>query len=198
MAMEMAELRACSSVPPDQNLQMMLKFAALEKERNELRAMLKNSEDQLDSFRREIITLRMSASVMDPENYMLKSEHAELLKKRETELLADMKVQLLKGHAEMRRQTAEAVEAAASHQKAEMMRLEGDCSHVLSFLADVMNEVNTLRNKYEDWEEWDEAKGEEDDEGEDGDHLSGWYRTDGSYREAAGVGLDDHDYSERV
>ena len=79
-----------------------------------------------------------------------------------------------------------------------MMRLEGDCSHVLSFLADVMNEVNTLRNKYEDWAEWDEAKGEEDDEGEDGDYLSGWYRTDRGFREAAGVGFDDLDYSERV
>ena len=58
-----------------------------------------------------------------------------------------------------------------------------------------MNAVNTLRNKYEDWEEWEDAKEDDDDTGEDGDHLSGWYRTDMGYREAAGVGLD---YSERV
>ena len=92
-----------------------MKFATLEKERDELRAMLKKAEDQLDSFRREIITLTMRASVIDPAKYMLKSEHSELLKKRETELLTDMKVQFMKGHAEMRRQTAEAVEAVVSH-----------------------------------------------------------------------------------
>ena len=79
-----------------------------------------------------------------------------------------MTVQLLKGHAEMRRQTVEAVEAAVSHQKAEHVRLEGDCRHFSSSLADVMNEVNTLRNKYEDWAEWEDAKEEEDGEGEDG------------------------------
>ena len=58
-----------------------------------------------------------------------------------------------------------------------------------------MNEVNTLRNNYEDWEAWEDAKEDDDGEGEDGDYLSGWYRTDMGYREAAGVGLDD---SERV
>ena len=90
---------------------------------------------------------------MDPERYMLKSEHSELLKKRDTELLADMKVQLTKGHVEMRRQTVEAVEAVVAHQTAEIVRLEGECRHFSSSLSDVMNEVNALRNKYEDWEE---------------------------------------------
>ena len=106
-----------------------------------------------------------------------------------------MTVQLLKGHAEMRRQTVEAVEAAVSHQKAEIVRLECDCRHFSSSLADVMNEVNTLRNKSADWEELEDAKEDDNGEGDDGDHLSGWYGTDMGYREAAGVGLD---YSERV
>ena len=53
---------------------------------------------------------------MDPDKYMLKSDHAAFKKKREGELLADMKVQLVKGHAEMRRQTAEAVDAGAAGQ----------------------------------------------------------------------------------
>ena len=65
-----------------------------------------------------------------------------------------MKVQILKGHVEMRRQTVEAVEVAVSSQKAASVRLEGDCHHFSSSLADAMYEVNTLRNKYEDWEEW--------------------------------------------
>ena len=103
-----------------------------------------------------------------------------------------------KGHVEMRTQTVEAVEVAVSHQKVEIVRLERDCRHFSSFLADVMIEVHTLRNKYEDWEEWGEAKGEDADEGVDGDPLSGWYRADKGYREAAGVGLEDLDYSERV
>ena len=83
MTKEMAELRASASAPPEPNPMMMMKFAALEKERDELRATLKKSEDQLVSFRLEIVTLNTKASTMDPERYMLKSEHSELLKKRE-------------------------------------------------------------------------------------------------------------------
>ena len=119
MTQEMVELRASAPVRLEPNPLVMLKCKTLEKERNELRVMLKNSEVQLDTVRREVVTLTLKASSMDPEKYMLMSDHSELLKKREAELLADMKVQLLKGHAEMRRQTAEAVEAAVSHQKAE-------------------------------------------------------------------------------
>ena len=56
-----------------------------------------------------------------------------------------------------------------------------------------MNEVTTLRNKYQDWEEWEEG-GEEEHEDE-GDELGKWYKDDTGYREAVGVGLE---YSERV
>ena len=150
---ELVELRASAPVRPEPDPFVMLKRETLEKERGELRVMLKKSEDQLDTVRREVVTLTLTASSMDPEKYMLKSDLSELLKKREAELLADMKVQLLKGHAEMRRQTVEAVEAAVSNQKAEIVRLEGDCRHFSSSLADAMNEVTTLRNKCEDWEE---------------------------------------------
>ena len=126
---------------------------------------------------------------MYPEKYMLKSDHAALLKKREGELLADMKIQLVKGHAKMRRQTAEAVEAVVSSQKAEIVLLEGDCRHFSSSLADAMNAVHVFRNKYEDWEEWEDAKEDDDGEGPACDHLSGWYRTDMGYSNAAGAGL---------
>ena len=88
---------------------------------------------------------------------MLKTDHATILKNREGELLPEMKSQLLKGHADMRRQTAEAVEAAVASPKSATTRLEGDCTHFSTSLAQVMNEVAPFRNKYVDWEEWDEA-----------------------------------------
>ena len=93
----------------------------------------------------------------------------------------------------MRRQTAEAVEAAVSSRKAEIVRLAGDCRHFLSSLAEVMHEVIALRNKYEDWEDWGEAKEEEYGEVE-GDR-SNWYRDETGYLNAAGAVLD---YSERM
>ena len=83
MTKEMVELRASASVRSEPDLMTMMKCQTLEKERDELRAMLKKSEDQLDQFRREVVTLTMQASTMDPERYMLKSDHSELLKKRE-------------------------------------------------------------------------------------------------------------------
>ena len=93
-----------------------------------------------------------------------------MLKRREDELITSMRSQLVKGHAQMKRQTAEAVEAAVASQKSEITGLEGDCQHFSTSRAQVMNEVTALRNKYEDWEEWDEA-GEEEYEVE-GDELS--------------------------
>ena len=119
MAKEMLELRASAPVRLEPDPLAMMKCMTLERERDELRVLLQKSEDQLDTVRREVVTLTLTASSMDPEKYMLKSDLSELLKKREAELLADMKVQLLKGHAEMRRQTVEAVEAAVSNRKAE-------------------------------------------------------------------------------
>ena len=83
MTKEMVELRASASVRSEPDLMTMMKCQTLEKERDELRAMLKKSEDQLDQFRREVVTLTMKASTMDPERYMLKYDHSELLKKRE-------------------------------------------------------------------------------------------------------------------
>ena len=96
MTKEMAELRASASTPPEPSPMIMRKFVTLEKERGELRAALNKSEDQLDLFRREIVALQVEASTVDPDRYTTRSEHSELLKKREAELLAEMKVQLQK------------------------------------------------------------------------------------------------------
>ena len=54
-----------------------------------------------------------------------------------------------------------------------------------------MNEVTTLRNKYQDWEEWEEEEGQEPED--ENDELGKWYKDETGYREAAGVGLE---YSE--
>ena len=97
MTKEMVELRASAPVRPEPDPLMMMKRKTLGKERAELRVMLKKSVIQLDTVRREVVTLTAKASSMDPERYMLKSDHSELLKKREAELLAHMKFQLLKG-----------------------------------------------------------------------------------------------------
>ena len=43
--------------------------------------------------------------------------------------MTDMKNQLTKGHAEMKKQSAEAVEAAVEGQRAEIKRFESDCQH---------------------------------------------------------------------
>ena len=116
MTKEMVELRASASVRSEPDLLMMMNCKTLEKERDELRVLLKKSGDQVDTVRREVVTLTVKASSIDPGRYMLKSDHSELLKKREAEFFAHMQVQLLKGHAEMRRQTVEAVEAIVQPQ----------------------------------------------------------------------------------
>ena len=102
-----------------------------------------------------------------------------------------MKNQLVKGYAEMKKQSAEAVEAAVESHRLEIKRLEGDCNHFSASLADAMNEVTTLRNKYQDWEEWEEEEGQEPED--ENDELGKWYKDETGYREAAGVGLE---YSE--
>ena len=105
MTKELVVLRSNTPVRFEADPSWMIKCKALEKERGELRSSLKTSEEQLGTIRREAVVLTVKASSMDPEKYMLKSDHAALLKKREGGLLADMKLLLVKGHAEMRRQT---------------------------------------------------------------------------------------------
>ena len=58
MASEIAELRASVSTPQGPSPAVMMRFAAIEKERDELRVALKKSEEQLDLFRRDIFTLK--------------------------------------------------------------------------------------------------------------------------------------------
>ena len=62
-----------------------------------------------------------------------------MLKKREEELLADMKAHLVRDHTEMKRQTVEAVESAVVGLKSDLARAEGDRQHFATSLAQSMN-----------------------------------------------------------
>ncbi len=88
------------------------KCTRLEVEREDCLSRLRESDRQLASARREesemVEYLRNSSR--EKAMYILKSEHSILLKKREDELITDMRYQLVKGHVDMRKQTAEVVE----------------------------------------------------------------------------------------
>ena len=85
--------------------------------------------------RRDGDGLFIKTSARDDSKYIRKSEHALMLKKREDELITDMRNQLVKAHEEIRKQTAEAVEAAISDQRAEITRLEKGSQHFVDSLA---------------------------------------------------------------
>jgi hypothetical protein len=74
-----------------------------------------------------------------------------MLKKREDELIVDMRNQLVNGHAEVRRQTAQDVESSIFEHRAEITRLEEDRQQVVNSLADSMNEVARSRKISISW-----------------------------------------------
>ena len=127
--------------------------------------------------------------------YSLESEHAILLKRREDELITDMRKQLVKSHAEMGRQMVEAVDSPLSEHRVEIAHLEVDKQHVVNALAEYMNEFTRLRNTHQDYGEWDYDEEYAEEDGDHGD-LEHWYRDETGHPEAVGVG--DLDYGERV
>jgi len=125
--------------------------------------------------------------------YVLKSEHESLFKRREDELVADMRKQISIGYSAMRQRTAEAVEPTRAAHRKYITLLEEDRPHfVSSVLAESMNEVTRLRTKHLDYGDL-ENEDEHYDEGEDGDNLDHWYRHDTGYPDAAGAGTTDYD-----
>ena len=110
----------------------------MEQERDEIRALLAESGKQLDFVRRQVIALETKGSAHDSGKLILRSDHALLLRKREDELLADMKTQFPKGHAEMQRQIGEAVESAGTGLKADLARAEGDRQCFVNSIAEAM------------------------------------------------------------
>ena len=75
----------------------------LEKERVALKLSLSIFECQLASAKREVNVSSMKGHRPDEETRKLKVEHAEMRGKKEEELMSQMKVQLVKGHAEMKK-----------------------------------------------------------------------------------------------
>ena len=66
MTKELVEIRASAPVRLEPDTLAMFKCKTLEKERDELRVLLKNSEVQLDTVRREVMTLTLKAPSMGP------------------------------------------------------------------------------------------------------------------------------------
>ena len=60
----------------------------------------------------------------DTAQYVLKSEHESMLKKREEDLVADMRKQLSSCYSDMCKKTSEAVETARAEHRKEITRLE--------------------------------------------------------------------------
>ena len=74
-------------------------FRSRERERDELKLSLADFEKQLASAKRELHNLSMKGFIYSEETCMTKSEHAKMLRKREEELKAQMKAQLITGNA---------------------------------------------------------------------------------------------------
>ena len=126
-------LRVRTAVHSEPNAKLIVKCESMEKERDALRNLLVESEKQPATAQRAVIAMTIkSSAARDDDRLMSKTERAVLLKRREEELLADMKEQLHKRHAEMEKQTAEAVEAAVAGREANLARVEGDRLNTLS------------------------------------------------------------------
>ena len=68
--------------------------------------------------------LSLKKTDRDVAQYVLKSEHEALLKKREEDLVADMRKQLSIGYSDMCKKTSEAVEVARAEYRKDITRLE--------------------------------------------------------------------------
>ena len=102
--------------------------------------MLVQVEKQLATAQREVIALAIKCSATrEDEKVRLKQERAVLFHRREDELLLDMQLHLVKGRAEMQKQTVEAAEGAVAGLKADLAPAEGDRQHFVNSLADAMH-----------------------------------------------------------
>ena len=124
---------------------------------------MRESDRQLVLARREEADMEtaMRNAIRDKSSFILKSEHESLLKRREDELVADMRKQLSIGYSDMRQRTAEAVELSRTEHRKYIFRLEEDWQHFVSALAESMNEVTRIRTKHLDY---GESENDEDEE----------------------------------
>jgi hypothetical protein len=98
----------------------------------------------------------LTKTTRDTAHNIPKSEHESILKKREDDLVANMRKQLSIGYSDMCKKTSEAVETARAEHRKDITRLEEDRQHFVSALAESMNEVARLRTKHRDYGEWED------------------------------------------
>ena len=72
LSQELLALRANSAVLSDSDVVLVTKCQMAEKERDELRTLLAESEKQLDSARRQIVALAIRGSALENELFILK------------------------------------------------------------------------------------------------------------------------------
>ncbi len=84
-----------------------------------------------------------------------------MLKKREEDLIADMRKQLSIGYSGVCKKTSEAVETARAEHRKDITRLE-DRQHFVNELAAPINEFTRLRMKHHEYgeEEYEVDQGE--------------------------------------
>ena len=109
-------------------------------------ARIWDTERQLILARRseEEMQLSLKKADRDVAQYVLRSEHEAMLKKREEDLVADMRKQLSIGYSDMCKKTSEAVEVARAEHRKVITRLEEDRQRFVNELAASMNEVTRL------------------------------------------------------
>ena len=92
---------------------------------------MRESDRQLVLARREEADMEtaMRNAIRDKSSFILKSEHESLLKRREDELVADMRKQFSIGYSDMRQRTAQAVELSRAEHPKDVTRLEEGRQH---------------------------------------------------------------------
>ena len=124
-----------------------LKLSKIESEREYFASKWRTTENQVASAKRqESMVLLNSVSC---------SEHDQRMKKKKDELVAELKTQLSKGYAEMKRPPSEAAEVAVAEQKADISQLALGRQHLVHSLAESMNEVTKLRNTHNGFSQGD-------------------------------------------
>ena len=93
LTQELIALQARSAVRSDSDVVLIAKCQKVEKERDDIRTMYKDVEKQLGSVRRQLLAPEARSHTFQSDKFIRQSDHAAMLKKREEELLADMKAQ---------------------------------------------------------------------------------------------------------
>jgi len=134
LAGEVTVLRARVESGPLGDDVLRSKCTRLALENESLASRMRATERQLALARRgeEEMQLSLKRTDHDITQYVLKSEHEEMLKKREKDLVTDMQKQLSIGYSDMCKKTSEAVEVVRAEHRKDISRLEEDRQHFVN------------------------------------------------------------------